>query len=950
MASDPVEVLTVQLEADYDKLVRQTKEGVDKSEKELDRLSDAPKKATSAWQQFGGFLSGQFLGIITTLGAAIAAAFSVQAVVNFFGAITKGMVDTNSQFETFRVQFETLLGSRGEATKRIEELAQFGVETPYELDQIVEANRLLQTFGGTLLATGENLRRIGDSAAAVNANFQEVSFWTGRLYSSIQAGRPFGEASARLQELGILSGDVRTKLEDMQKAGKNGTEIWAAYAEMVDTRFSGAMERLSKTLQGVMSNLADFQSMLLREGGEELFEGIREDVIEFYDIISNPEASDALINLSKAVGGIANSLRDLITSPILETLKNIDPKDIDDLASSFQDIGDALGDLGGGGGGNLNLLIDAISGLNESIAITIALFGRLQEAAGAISGPLANLRDIGVDLTDVFLSMLAPSSALVATFQDLLMVDKVNDAFKATTDLSVSEWIRGVDKSARDLAEEYAHVGTEAENASTAIAGSGEAAQEAAPDLDKLKDILEDIQEHQEDMAEKREEIEEEHGDRLAEITEDYTERQAEIIEEAGESLVELEQEIADRREEIAQETAEALADLAEETAEAQSDAMEQAASDIAGLESETQDEIASIQADAQQEEQRALEDHQREMRRLHDNYILDLEGAVKNRDARAIVDARRKYQQDRREAEEDFQTQSRRRREDTEQAIEEAKEREEKKRREIEEKLQEQLEDIAENEAEKRQEIEESQQEQLAKLQEFEAEKKAEIEAKRQEEMEEAEAARQEQLEAEAKHYTDELLALEESNQRWMEEQAKRWAEDEALTREGLAATLAAAEEVLGPNGSYEQMMQEFIDRQRENAETLAEINSQLMNPPSPTAGGGPDTMGGTGGGDTPIPLPAFQEGGIVPGIKGTKRLIVAHAGEMIVPENQIGKILDKQQGAMAASFADKPLVVEVRVSGSAPPGIEGAQIDQIAGVIVSAFQKAGIGARQKR
>ena len=124
MASDnEIERLTVVLEADYQDFLKQIDRAVDEAVKKLKETEEAPKKQRTAWEQLGSFLSGKFLGIITAIGAAITAAFSVQAVTQFFAAIAQGMVAANSQFETFRTQFKTLLGSQSEAQKRIDELA-----------------------------------------------------------------------------------------------------------------------------------------------------------------------------------------------------------------------------------------------------------------------------------------------------------------------------------------------------------------------------------------------------------------------------------------------------------------------------------------------------------------------------------------------------------------------------------------------------------------------------------------------------------------------------------------------------------------------------------------------------------------------------------------------------------------------------------------------------------
>ena len=78
---------------------------------------------------------------------------------------------------------------------------------------------MLLTFAADAAFGADTLRIVGDAAAGVSAPIEEVSTWFGRMYTAIQAGRPMGEALQRLQELGLLSGVARTKMEDLSKAG-----------------------------------------------------------------------------------------------------------------------------------------------------------------------------------------------------------------------------------------------------------------------------------------------------------------------------------------------------------------------------------------------------------------------------------------------------------------------------------------------------------------------------------------------------------------------------------------------------------------------------------------------------------------------------------------------------------------------------------------------------------
>jgi hypothetical protein len=963
LASDnEVEKLVVTLEADYRDFLKQIDRAVDEAVRKLKETEEAPKRQQTAWEQLGGYLKGQFLTILASIGTAVAAAFSVGAIVNFFRTIAGGMVETNKQFETFRVQFETLLGSQSEAQKRIDELAKFGVETPFELSEIVQADRLLQTFGGTALATGENLRRIGDSAAAVNAGFQEVSFWTGRMYSAMMGGQPFGEASMRLQELGIMSGDVRQKLEEMQKSGADGAELWAYYASVVDEKFGGAMDRLSKTLSGVMSNLADFQAMLLREGGEELFEGVREDAIEFYDIISDPKAQEALTKLAAAFGSVLDALREAATTPFLESLRETDPAQVESLAASLQDVSEAIEGISGLNVTSVSSLVDALDGMAQSAASILQVLDILKELSLTASG-IRSLNQAGVEFGEVFGPLLNPVYGLAQA------TDNLNGEIKRLTGSSISEWLGNVEQPAMAAASSLDAMGFAADGVAENMRGAAQATEEAGEDFTKAREKFESLSQSfldaQEEINEKRQELEEEHGERVADIQEahgervadleeEIAERREEIVEETAERLADLEKEGAERREEIARDTAKALEKLERDTAAARADAIASANEQLAELEEDTQNSVSEVQEEAREEERRATEDHQREMRRLQQDYLMNLEDAVNARDARAIVDLRRKYTQEKREREEDFQTQRARAREDAEKRVEEARETEEKRRREIEEALEKQLKDIEENEAEKREEIAASQEEQLSELEENEAQKREEIAASQEEQLAklaefeaekraEIEESLAEQLAKEQENYTERQAALDEALQKRLEAVAKQLADEKEITEAGAEAILETLNEYYGVGGKMDQIMEGY--RQRQQAQQQAATNFDA-NLPGGGPGGGDFVPAGSGGG---AGLPAFAEGGIVPGPINRPRKVIAHGGELIVPYEEVSQYMEMMRGSMEANFtAGGTMTVEVKHSGSAPPGVQGPEIEAIAGTLVKALNEAGI--RTKR
>lgn len=175
------------------------------------------------------------------------------------------------KFETLTIQFSVLMGSLTKAKERMKELADFAASTPFQMEEVVNASRQLHVFSDGALGASNSLRLVGDAAAAVGQNIQEVSFWVGRAYSMIKGGQPFGEAAMRLQEMGIITPEVRTKMEDLQAAGAANIKVWEVLSDRL-LQFKGGMAQLSQTGDGLVSTLKDTWTESIRTFGQSFME------------------------------------------------------------------------------------------------------------------------------------------------------------------------------------------------------------------------------------------------------------------------------------------------------------------------------------------------------------------------------------------------------------------------------------------------------------------------------------------------------------------------------------------------------------------------------------------------------------------------------------------------------------------------------------------------------
>ena len=174
----------------------------------------------------------------------------------FTGAV---VIPLKAEIETQNLEtaFEVLLGSADAAKKRIDELTDFAGSTPYTRDAIYQSSRILQTFTGDALSTGDGLRLIGDVAAGTQQDFQELSVWFGRLYDGIKNHNSIGEATARLQEMGAISGEARARLEELAKAPGDMDTRWKQATKEFE-QYNGMMEKMSDNLGNLLLGVKSF--------------------------------------------------------------------------------------------------------------------------------------------------------------------------------------------------------------------------------------------------------------------------------------------------------------------------------------------------------------------------------------------------------------------------------------------------------------------------------------------------------------------------------------------------------------------------------------------------------------------------------------------------------------------------------------------------------------------
>lgn len=267
-------------------------------------LDSAANKA----EKGGGFLSN---ALSFATGGALLGGLS--AVKDSIFGIASAMIDGNAEFETYQTQFGVLLGSTDEAKKRLDELAKFGASTPFELPELVRADKVLTSFG---IHSEEMLTIVGDVAAGTGASFEDMALLMGKF----SAGST-GEVISRFQELGIATKDELAKMGiEFDKGGAMITPVAEAMPileNIMKDKFGGMMAAQSQTFSGMVSNLQDWVGGTIRTLGQPIFEVVKDKLGVLLTFLSSPEVVAALDAFATGMATAIGSTIDFISNTVI---------------------------------------------------------------------------------------------------------------------------------------------------------------------------------------------------------------------------------------------------------------------------------------------------------------------------------------------------------------------------------------------------------------------------------------------------------------------------------------------------------------------------------------------------------------------------------------------------------------------------------------------------------
>jgi DNA repair exonuclease SbcCD ATPase subunit len=277
-----------------------------KLQNETKGLDDQTQKTQKSIDGMGGkigLLSGKLNSLVTLIKSAI----MVYSGKQFFDFT----VGSNAQFEQYTTSFNVLLGSADRAREHLEYLFDFAAKTPFDMPQVVEASKLLETFG---LDTRKYLTQIGNAASAFNVPMTQVADAIGRLSSG-----QTGEAMEQLRRLGISMKLLTEQDIQFDKGGQLTSSIaqtMDAVMAIMDSKYKGMMDEQSKTFNGLMSTIQDNLSAFGRQIGEDVFESLKEKQSDFMSTWDEWSQNGTLDKIADGISGFLVQVVDGLTEAI----------------------------------------------------------------------------------------------------------------------------------------------------------------------------------------------------------------------------------------------------------------------------------------------------------------------------------------------------------------------------------------------------------------------------------------------------------------------------------------------------------------------------------------------------------------------------------------------------------------------------------------------------------
>ena len=337
---------------------------------EVSKLTDTTSKAISS-------LGSGFSKAGTVLTAAITAPLAIAGV-----KAARWASQTAANAEQVDIAFNTMLGPE-RAKKMIADLVEFAKTTPFEMAGLNKATQQMLAYGFAADDVIPMLTDVGNATAALGAGQQGIDAITRALGQMHGKGVAASQEMMQLTEVGIpawdylakaLHTDVAGAMEMVTKKAVSADVAIAAIRAGMQGDFGGLMIKQSRTLTGVLSNLADAATAT---------------IMKMYQTDSYKKMTDALSKLADPIQKLVESLMPLFERG-MEALAGMATNAANAInqmsASDIQTIAKSIGMLAGTG--------PALLVIGKSMETAGKMLGAFSKASGTVASGLSVIKGI----------------------------------------------------------------------------------------------------------------------------------------------------------------------------------------------------------------------------------------------------------------------------------------------------------------------------------------------------------------------------------------------------------------------------------------------------------------------------------------------------------------------------------------------------------------------------
>lgn len=271
--------------------------------RKLQETEDGVKSVSKTVEKEGGNIENLFNRLARSA-AAIGVGFSAKEFISKAAQV-------RGEFQKLEVAFTTMLGSKEQAEKLMEQMVRTAATTPFSLQDVAGGAKQLLAYGIEAENVNETLIRLGDIAAGLSIPLGDLVY----LYGTTRAqGRLYTEDFNQFTSRGIPMiemladkfGVAESEVKGLVEAGKVGfPEVQEVIENLTNEggKFGGLMEAQSKTIAGQISNIEDSIETMFNNIGK-ANEGVINDALSgvSYLVENYEKVGKAIIELVGAYG------------------------------------------------------------------------------------------------------------------------------------------------------------------------------------------------------------------------------------------------------------------------------------------------------------------------------------------------------------------------------------------------------------------------------------------------------------------------------------------------------------------------------------------------------------------------------------------------------------------------------------------------------------------------